>query len=358
MARDRDAAGWADDVLDLSDDDDGDASGDERPSPHPSSRRAGRPRWLRSRWMLPVLVTALALLVVVSVGRQFRISAAADLASSQQLSALQVGGASVMSPFTGEPTTFDAQGKLLVQLQVQVLNSGKQPVRLTVRGTSEPLLSLLGPATSTPVIPGGTNTLVLRGAVDCTKAPAPQWSGSSTEPPEIAEPLSLDIDVALPKDLSSTASRGDDGPVVRHRYLASDGSAGWADLRQQFAYACDPMASGALSVTASARDDGTMALSARNETDTAMTLSVQSTPWLRLSSDVQLPAQVLPQQDLTTVLRLNPDCRRALPPSQGGLELQVDVVTSWDEGKSQSTQSPGGSSTAAWAARQVALACR
>jgi hypothetical protein len=340
---------------DLDDDDlDGDLDDDERGGRGPRRRSSsgGRPRWLRSRWALPVAVVVLALLVEVSLGRQLRATAAEDLERAQQLSAVQLGGASVVSAFTGDPSSHDAQGRLLTDVQVQVLNSGTGPVRVTVRGTSEPLIALVGPPAAASVGPDGSNTLVLRAAVDCARAPAVQrvyTSSEDTEGGQRPRAFSVDLDVAM----TSTG----EGPVERRRYLVADSGWGWGDIAQQLAYACDPVSSGAFSVSMDPRDDGRLDLRVRNDTDTATTVGLESTPWLRLSTDVELPVRVPARGSASAVVSLDPDCRRAGSPSDGGLDLRVDAVLLDDDGTSQPALYPGSAPTSAWAARQVALAC-
>ncbi|TNM69627.1 hypothetical protein FHN55_02385 [Streptomyces sp. NP160] len=359
MPRERGPSPGAGDVVDLDEPrsaplprggphDRADEDEDDDGRPH----RRVRPRWLASRWTLPVAVAVVALLLELSAGRQLRASAQDELARAVQLSAVQLGGASVTSAYAGDPSTYDAQGRLLTVVQVQVLNGGDRPVHITVRGTSEPLLTLAGPPAAAAVGPAGSNVLALPVAVDCSKAPPVPRAYTGAEDAEgeqEARVFSLDLDVAV------TATG--EGPVERRRYLVADSGWGWGDIAQQLAYACDPVSSGALSVSMTPRDDGRMDLQVRNDADTGTTVALESTPWLRATSDVELPARVPAGSRLSAVVSLDPDCARAGHPSEGGLELHVDPVLLDDDGTSQPAQYPGAAPTAAWAARQVALAC-
>ncbi|TXR55539.1 hypothetical protein [Quadrisphaera setariae] len=357
MARDR----VEDDLVDLDDDLDGtwdaplprggqhddDDDEDDDGRLGRSRQLRERPRWLGSRWTLPALVVVLALVVVGAAGRQFRAAAADDLARAEQLGALQLGGASVVSAFTGDPAEFDAQGRLLTRVQVQVLNSGEEGVHVAVRGTSEPLLQLVGPQEATAVGPDGSNTLTLRAAVDCSRAPAVRTSYSSPEDAQAATAFSLDLDVAVADDPRS---------AQRHRYLVADSGFGWGDIGQQLAYACDPASNGSLSVSTSPRDDGTVVMEVRNETAAETTVALDATPWLGATTDVALPATVHARSDLPVVVTLHPRCSSARSPSEGGLDVRVDLVPANGDGSGQPLSSSGGL-VAAWAARQVALAC-
>lgn len=358
MPRDRGPAGGGDvEVVDLADDPSGDHEDledleEDEPDdgPHRATGRGGRPRWLRSRWVLPLLVVLLVLLLEVTAGRQLRAVAAHDLAQSQQLSALQLGGASVVSAYSGDPATYDEQGRLLTTVQVQLLNSGEQAVRVQVRGTSEPLLQLVGEQRETAVGPDGSNVLSLRTAVDCSQAPAVKTVYSS-EDARAAQAFSLDLDVAVQGD---GEDRG--GPAQRRRYLVSDSGFGWNDVTQQLAYACDPTTNGTLAVSSTPRDDGAMVMQVRNDSAVPQRVRLEATPWLRASTDVALPVAVPPRSELPVVVTLRPDCSAAATAEDGGLDLRAELVRDGEDGDGQSVTYDS-LRTTVWAVRQVALAC-
>ena len=313
--------------------------GADEPVPAAGARRTrrtpswpeGTPAWVRSP--LGALVAAVlgAALVGGAGVHQVRVQSAADRALDRDLAQVRVGPP--MIAFNGVAPAEDQRGHHRIQVQVPLVNGTDRKTEITVLGFSGEQLVLVDAPEPLDLGPGSRRTLDVAVEVDCADVAPPPTSGV----PASEEAAWVDVVV------EGLGERRQERRVVE------------VGLVEQLPWACDPM-TGSSRVSASlvVQDDGRLLALVSNSGDEPAAVGLEADSALGVSSDVELPVTVPAGGTRPVTLALSPDCARA----GGGLGRQLDVVDVQpaDGGESWSVLSDQ-VLTAAWVARQVALAC-
>jgi len=291
----------------------------------------GTPGWVRS----PLGALAVAVVTALVVGgagvHQVRTQAQADLAHQRDLALVQVG-APVLA-YDGSQTPADDSAR--VALQVDVSNAGTQPAGVSVLDLSTDHVELVEPSAPVELDAGESRTVALQAVVDCARVPEPSGAPAPTAPePQWTE---VAVEVAgerhVERRLVQATFAGQLDDMLRWACYPTWGSSSWADL--------SPQADGRLQVVVAGMGD------------VATTLGVDADPVLGLSSDVDLPVELPAGGSVTMNLALAPDCTG----NAGGLGRDVTVTQQTAEDENSHNAISDSTVTAAWVARQVALAC-
>lgn len=307
-------------------------------------RAQRRPRWARSPWALPAVATAVVLLVGAATIHQVRTSAADGRARDQQLGAVQLSTPTV--GLNSRSTQRDADGRLLVDVQVQAFNAGSRPVALTALATSLTDAELLPSEDPLQLAPEQGGLLVLPLAVDCGAVPPLDQVVEIDPETGVADAGGDTSWVRLEVDVG--------GERAQRRYLVP-GQSWTGGLSEQLAYACSPDPY-SQDVTASTVVDveGRLQVSVSNRSQDPAPLVLDLPSGLRATSEPALPEDVPAGGSLQLAVSLDPDCAAA-GQDPGEYPLQVDVSLDLGQGATRSLTDT--TVTTAWVARQVALAC-
>ena len=291
----------------------------------------GTPAWVRS----PLGALAAALVTALVVGgagvQQVRVRAEADLARQHDLSLVQVGAPMIAFDGSRLPSADRAE----TTVQVDVTNGGAQAASVSVVGLSAEHVELAGPVVPVELDAGESRTLLLDVVVDCTRVPAPARTSTAVD--------------ASPQWVEVALDTGGQRQVERRLLQASSPG----QLAEMLSWTCHPSWGGTSTADLSPQEDGRLRVVVTSSTDVATRVGVLTDPVLGLRSDVALPVDLPAGGSVTLHLSLAPDCTGAA----GGLGRDVQVTEEHDQDANSVSILSDSTTTAAWVARQVTLAC-
>ena len=291
----------------------------------------GTPGWVRS----PLGALAVAVLTALVVGgagvHQVRTQAQADLARQRDVALVQVGAPVLAYDGTGTPVGDSAR----VALQVDVTNAGERSAGVSVLDVSTDHVEVVEPSAPVELDAGESRTLGVQAVVDCAGVPKP--SG----PPALG--------TLEPQWLQVAVETGGERHVERRLVQATFAG----QLDDMLTWACYPTWGSSTWAELSPQADGRLRVVVPASSDVATTLSVDADPVLGMSSDVALPVELPAGGSVTMNLALAPDCSGMA----GGLGRDVMVTQQTADDEDAWNAISDSTITAAWVARQVALAC-
>lgn len=309
------------------------------------------PGWVRGPGALLLAAVLTAALVGGLVTHQSRARVAEQVAARTAVLSLSVGALEVQELYRNggrSSTPDDGQGRL--ELAVNLVNRGEEPLGVDVVGLSTPEPLSTGDTEPVQLDAGATQVLVVPVQVDCADA-APVYGSGVVEMEDRPQEW-LDAVVTRGEAGAVGAGAGQPArlPIVQM----------WGSLTDQLAFACETQ--GVQAVYAEPREllaDGSLVLTASNGSEQPMTLIPQDAPGVSLVSDPPFPVLVPPGQDVELTVGAAVDCVRA--GSVLDLAHRVDLLVSADDGNP--TVDDGGypatdtTALAGWLAGRVTAAC-